>query len=234
MFRWFEPRFLTKAAFVIVWAVGGCSSLPEFAAPRGRVVEPSSAAGGDLITYRALARSDFRASLPPPEAAAHAEKLGALTCAYIATTPGTAYEIRETKQGESRRYSVRFSSLGFVAHMDRSCSWWNQANATADLPYILQHEQIHFALAEVEARRRNREAAEVLASWREDTSSMAEAKSLVEERLRSLVDEAMEDLLDVSEEFDEDTSAKHSPERQDEWERRVEEDLAELARYRNR
>jgi hypothetical protein len=48
------------------------------------------------------------------------------------------------------------------------------------------------------------------------------------------VDEAMEDLLDVSEEFDEDTSAKHSPERQDEWERRVERDLAELARYRNR
>ncbi len=211
-----------------------CSSLPEFATPRGRVVDPSSAAGGDLISYRRLSQADFQASAPPAEAAAHAEKLGALTCAYIATAPDTSYEIRETVQGNSRRFAVRFSRLGFVAHMDRSCSWWNASNQPADVPYVLQHEQIHFALAELEARRRNQEAAQLLASWREETSSTEDAKKLVEERLRNLVDEAMADLLDASQDFDEDTSAQHSPERQNEWERRTDKELKELSAFRSR
>lgn len=211
----------------------GCSTLPEFAAPQGRVVEPSEVAGGDLIRYRNLTRSDFRASAPPAEAAAHAKQLGALTCAYIATTPDTAYEIRETVRGAEHTFEVRFSRLGFVAHMDRACSWWNRDSTSSDPAYVLQHEQIHFGLAEVEARRRNKEAKELLASWSERTDSMEEAKQVVEQKLEGLVNDAMADLLDVSEDFDEDTSAKHSPERQDAWERQLKEELAELARFRN-
>lgn len=217
---------------VACWGLG-CSSLPEFAAPRGRVVEPSEVAGGDLIRYRPLTRSDFRASEPPAEAAAHAKQLGALTCAYIATTPNTAYEIRETIRGSEHTYDVRFSHLGFLAHMDRSCSWWNREGNVQNEAYVLQHEQIHFALAEVEARRRNREAKELLASWSERTGSMDEAKRLVEDKLEGLVNDAMADLLDVSEDFDEDTSAKHSPEKQDAWEQQVTEELDELASYRD-
>src|SRR5690606_12080098 len=204
----------------LVGVVIGCSSLPEFAAPRGRVTEPNEIANGDLIRYRALTRADFQASAPPAEAAAHAKKLGALTCAYIATTPNTAYEIR-------------FSRLGFLAQMCRGCSWWNSDNRADDEAYVLQHEQIHFGLAEVEARRRNRQARELLASWSERTDSADEAKRLVEAKLEALVNEAMADLLDVSEDFDEDTSAKHAPTKQDAWERQVNEELASLADYSN-
>src|SRR5690606_3575072 len=217
----------------LVGVVIGCSSLPEFAAPRGRVTEPNEIANGDLIRYRALTRADFQASAPPAEAAAHAKKLGALTCAYIATTPNTAYEIRETVRGSQRTFEVRFSSLGFLAHMDRGCSWWNSDNRADDEAYVLQHEQIHFGLAEVEARRRNRQARELLASWSERTDSADEAKRLVEAKLEALVNEAMADLLDVSEDFDEDTSAKHAPTKQDAWERQVNEELASLADYSN-
>lgn len=211
----------------------GCSSLPDFATPKGRVVEPHEVAGADLIRYRTLTRADFRAPAPPPEAAAHAEQLGALTCAYIATTPDTAYEIRETVRGRDRSYEVRFERLGFLAHMDRGCSWWNDESKAKDDAYVLQHEQIHFALAEIEARRRNQEAKELLQSWFEKTSSMDEAKRKVEVKLEGLVNDAMAELLDVSEDFDEDTSAKRSPERQNAWEQRVNEELAKLARYRN-
>lgn len=62
---------------------------------------------------------------------------------------------------------------------------------------------------------------------------MEQAKSLVQERLRSLVDDAMADLLDVSRDFDKDTSLKYLPERQNEWERRTDRELAELARYQS-
>lgn len=211
----------------------GCSSLPEFAAPRGRVAEPGAMTGGDLISYRSLSRADFRGSAPPGESAAHAEQLGALTCAYIATTPETAFEIRETVRGRERSYVVRFSRLGFVAHMDRGCSWWNPDGDPKDASYVLQHEQIHFGLAEAEARRCNREARELLASWSEQADTPDDAKALIEEKLRSLVDAAMANLLELSEDFDEDTSAKHSPERQNAWEARVKQELRELARYKN-
>lgn len=224
---------MRRWGLLLVGAVLGCRSLPEFAAPRGRVTAPNEVAGADLIRYRALTRADFQASAPPAEAAAHAKKLGALTCAYIATTPNTAYEIRETARGNQRSYEVRFSSLGFLAHMDRSCSWWNSDNRAEDEAYVLQHEQIHFALAEVEARRRNREARELLASWSERTGSAEDAKSLVEAKLEALVNEAMADLLDVSEDFDEDTSVKHAPTKQDAWERQVNEELESLADYSN-
>lgn len=221
-----------SVALAVIAGLMACSSLPEYAAPRARAAD-SKAAGGDLdlIAYRKLSRSDFRAVAPPPEAAAHAEKLGALTCAHITTTPDTSYEIQEIPRGNKRRYTVRFNRLGFVALMDRACSWWNDNNRPEDVAYVLQHEQIHFALAEVEARRCNREAERLLKSWKQETSSMEAAKSLVEERLRSLVDDAMADLLDVSRDFDKDTSLKYLPERQNEWERRTDRELAELARY---
>lgn len=221
--------------WVALWVgLAGCSSLPEFAQPRGRVLDPSTLSGGDLIRYRPLKRSDFRAAAPPAEAAAHAERLGALTCAYIATTPDTAYEIRETVRGARRTYGVRFGRLGFIAHMDRECSWWNERAEAASATYVLQHEQIHFALAELESRRRNREARELLHEWTEEAETVEEAKALVEDKLRRLVDEAMSDLLAVSEDFDEDTSAEHSPQRQNEWERRVTQELNALANYKAR
>lgn len=210
-----------------------CSSLPEFAAPRRGAAEPGALTGGDLIRYRALTRSDFRGAAPPGESAAHAEQLGALTCTHIATTPGTAYEITETVRGQDRSYSVRFSRLGFVAHMDRRCSWWNPKGDPKDASYVLQHEQIHFGLAEAEARRTNREAREILTSWSERASSPEDAKAMAEEKVRSLVNAATDNLLDVSEDFDEDTSAKHSPERQNAWEARVNQELSEFARYKN-
>ena len=42
--------------------------------------------------------------------------------------------------------------LRFRAQMDRKCSWWNPKDLGFPQEYILEHEQIHFALCELGAR----------------------------------------------------------------------------------
>lgn len=214
------------------WFLGlaalGCGKLPAFAAPSGRVLDPSAVEGADLIAYRDLGRDDFLASAPPADRAEHAHQLGALTCAYIVTTPDTGYEMREVRTGGVSRFTVRFKAIGLVARMDRKCSWWNPEGNVGEEAYVLQHEQIHFALAEAEARRSSKKGRELVAAWSEEHSSAESAESAVRLQLSTLVNEAMEDLLEVSTTFDEETSVEHSPERQEKWFRRVNEDLAEL------
>lgn len=173
---------------------------------------------GDLIEYRTLKRSDFKAAAPPAEAAEHAQRLGALTCTFIRTTPDTAYQIEEQREGTGPSTFVgRFVALGFVAYMDRSCSWWNPKPNAVSEDYILQHEQVHFALSELHARKRNHEARELLAEFSVRTSSLDAAKEEMKAKLNALVQEAIDDLLAENLDFDEDTSAEHDPEAQQGW-----------------
>jgi hypothetical protein len=218
---------------LLVWANlsnFGCSALPDYAAPRGNMVsDPSRIERGDLIEYRALKRSDFKASEPPAEAREHAQKLGALTCTFITTTPQTGYQVREVRgsNGDST-FVGQFKEIGFVAYMDRACSWWNPAPTSVPQAYVLQHEQVHFALSEIEARRRHHTAQKKREEFRVTTSSLQEAKEQLSEDLKAFVADAMEDLLEVNQQFDEDTSAVYDPAAQQAWWERVERQLAEV------
>jgi hypothetical protein len=218
-----------RVCLLCVGLVGfGCSQLPAYAAPSSRVLDPSAVGEAELISYRTLSKDDFLAAAPPPERAAHADQLGALTCAYIVTTPDTGYEMREERAKGVSTFTVRFTKIGLVARMDRKCSWWNADGNPADEPYVLQHEQIHFALAEAEARRSSLRGRELARSWSEQHATSQDAEAAVQRQLGALVNDAMESLLEVSTAFDEETSVEHSPERQREWFKRVNGELAEL------
>lgn len=203
--------------------------MPEYAAPKAGVVDTAALADSDLITYRTLTRADFLAPAPPAAAREHAEKLGALTCTFIVTTPETSYQIEERREpGAAPTFSGGFDKLGFVAHMDRNCSWWNPNNEAESEAYVLQHEQIHFALTEIHARRQTLTAETVIREFRVNTSTLDDAKLEIKDELSRLVDRAMEELLELNEEFDEQTSAVRDPVVQQQWFDRVERDLAEL------
>ena len=58
------------AAWMLLLVVA-CSGLPEYAAPKGGVVDPASVDLSDVIAYRTLSPSDFKAAQPPPEQAAY-------------------------------------------------------------------------------------------------------------------------------------------------------------------
>ena len=71
---------------------------------------------------------------------------------------------RATSQGDDARLGrvrARVHNLAFTAFMDRDCSWWNPQYTGLPHEYILEHEQIHFALFEIAARRLNQQAARI-------------------------------------------------------------------------
>ena len=108
--------------------------------------------------------------------------------------------------------------------MDRECSWWNRES---ELPgdYVLQHEQIHFAIYELESRRLNRQMRELAAKLDARAATPDAAAHQVQTRLAGEIEGRMDAILKRSREFDEDTSLGYRPERQEVWWQRVSEEL---------
>jgi hypothetical protein len=206
----------------------GCSTLPEYAAPKGGVVAASELDSRDLIGYRLLSRSDFRGKHAPPEFAAVADRVGAATCGQLRPTSDTLFTINSRQvEGQAAQHWVDVKKLSFMALMDRHCSWWNDKTAARAPAYVLQHEQIHFALYELGARKLNASVDSIKRSMMREGSSQKQVQALAEQALSDALVEATEELLERNRQFDEDTSLGYRPDRQRTWLVKVNRELAE-------
>jgi hypothetical protein len=212
-------------------AIGmGCASAPATHLPRQQATASTQDADDDVITYRLLTRQDFKADSLSPEANPYAKKIGAMTCARISTTPDTGFVSREvlTAAGE-RRVEARFRRLGFAAMMDRRCSWWNP-NEALPTDYVLQHEQIHFAITELKARELDAQAPDLVKKFAVSAASHEEARAMIRAELERLLQEAMAALSERQRDFDEATSGKYDPKAQQQWLETVVRELEASAR----
>ena len=207
----------------------GCSRLPSYARPQGSLMDPSSVDDEDLISYRKLTRADFKGSAPNGEAAAHVDAMGAQTYAIVRPNPNLKLWITgEEKPNGKVHYSGKLSeTLHFRAEMDRQRSWWNPNLKEVPEAYVLQHEQIHFAIAAVEAQKLNAEAPELTAKMHATGSSETEVRDAIQAKIDDVIKAALDELLDENGRFDEDTSARYEPKKQNEWYARVTAKLAE-------
>lgn len=218
---------LLQAPWVLLLVISGCGAqLPDYARP-AEMVEPAShktlphLPAGDLIAYRSLVRADFLAEQPPRQMQPYAERMGAVTCAKLLTLPEPQYFVQQVEGG----FSGGYLALGFAARMDRDCSWWNRHDGEIPTDYVLQHEQIHFALAELAARKLNSRARKLRGE-----QVAAPTAQRVHEQLHDLVqnmlDREMEALLRENTRFDRATSSKFAPQVQQRWFDRVQQQLA--------
>ena len=211
----------------------GCSTLPEYAAPKGGVVDAGKLDSSDVISYRQLTRADFRGTKAPPEFAPVADRVGAATCGQVRTTADTAFLIswRQETPSSEKHHWVEVKKLGFMALMDRRCSWWNERAAARAPGYVLQHEQIHFALYELGARKLN---ASVDALKREMTGEGKSPQAVQDHAQRALneaLQKATEELLERNRDFDQDTSLGYRPDRQRAWLKKVLTELNETEAF---
>ncbi|MEX2207921.1 MAG: hypothetical protein WEF50_16975 [Myxococcota bacterium] len=182
----------------------------------------------DVVPYRTLTRADFKAAAPPAPFAANADRLGAATCCYIVVAPGARIMSREVRSESGPvRYSASVSELVVRAQMDRRCSWWNPKDTGLPQDYVLEHEQIHFAICELEARRLNASLREFTSTLSITAESAQAAAQLVQDRVNERVQRQSTALTSRSRDFDEDTSLGHKPEAQKRWLSRVRAELAE-------
>jgi len=212
----------------------GCgSTLPEYAAPKGGVVAAADLDSSDVIGYRLLSRADFRGTQAPSQFAPVAGRVAAATCGQVRPTNDTVFWINRRQESPSseRQHWVEVKKLGFMALMDRRCSWWNDKAASRAPSHWLQHEQIHFALYELCARKLNASAEAIKQSMMNEGKSQEAVQLRAQRALNDALVKATEELLKRNREFDEETSLGVHPHRQRTWLNRVNEELAETQAF---
>jgi hypothetical protein len=208
-------------------------TLPDYAAPKGRVVEAKDLDASDVISYRKLTQADFRGTQAPREFAPVADRVGAATCGQVRTSDDTVFLLkwRQESAVSPKQHWMEVPKLAFVALMDRRCSWWNPKTASRAPDYILEHEQIHFALYELGARKLNAAVGDIKQALTKRGASQQEVQEHAQQALNDVLAEATEQLVERNREFDQDTSLGYRPERQRVWLRRVTEELATTAAF---
>ena len=111
--------------------------------------------GGDVILHRKLSRDDFRARrklTSKRDAVVHVP--GARVGAHVALMVACVGPLR-TERRPDGRWEAWIENVRYYALLDREGSWWNDRSG-ANPAWVLRHEQLHFDLAELVARRHNR------------------------------------------------------------------------------
>jgi hypothetical protein len=212
-----------RRAFVALVALTACARLPSYARPQGALMDPSAVDGADLIVYRTLTRNDFKGEKPVGEAAQHMDAMGAQTYAIVRPDPNLKIWVTGTTEpnGATHYEGKIQETLHFRAEMDRLRSWWNPSLGQVPEAYVLEHEQTHFAIAEAEAQKLNREASALTARMHATGDSQEAVRDAIQKKLDDVIRGALDDLLETNGKFDEDTSARYAPKKQAEWLRKV-------------
>jgi hypothetical protein len=133
-----------------------------------------------------LTMADYQQAVPNPRPVVHNVWLAAST--WTGTRFTTRYEWHSDKKGE---VDARLTRVEVVASVDRAKSWY----ADRDLKRLLDHEQGHFDLTELYARRAQKKFNEIV-KGAGITAHAADEKSAANEIDRQ-VKRVMDDYLDA-------------------------------------
>ena len=220
-----KTRTVYRTVLYLALLLPGCATLPEYAAPTIAVVDDIDMDLSDVIPYRELTRDDFRGLRPPRQFDA---RMAAVTCVYTQpVVDREAIEIQpETTAGSVQAYVVTYGNLSYRALMNRSCSWWNSAVDSFEEAYVLEHEQIHFALFEIAARKWSAGPPVKIQLEADEREVMLEN---LQARFEEILQQRLAVLLAQNRKFDEETSVGHNPEKQQRWLEMVQQQLAATA-----
>ncbi|MFT5698393.1 MAG: hypothetical protein ACI8ZB_001248 [Desulforhopalus sp.] len=191
----------------------GCAQLPEYAQPH-LSVEPF-APSLQFVGYRQLRVNDFKAATPAPSIRDHSHMINAHTSVSLRPVTEIQYIITPPHSNFGL-YKAYLQELTFKAIMVPNRSWWNPQLAPEKTTYVLQHEQIHFALMEIAARKLNKKM-----GLSGGQSVSATTRDTVEQLLMTAVEQEItatqKEILQEHTAFDEDTSLHYDPEHQQQW-----------------
>ena len=221
------PASILRPALTLLLGLAACaapiSRSPE--RPRDSQASVPSVVPQDLIPYRTLGPEDFKGTDTPPGLDAYRDTLGAFICVYVLPSPSTRLSFRRLERNRNQGY---VKNLGFVARMDRNCSWWNP-DSPIPTEYRLQHEQVHFGLTELYVRTLNARSDEIASTLETEAPSGGEAREATSVLWQALLQQVADESLEERRRFDEETSFGYETDRQARWWSRVEHDLAQTS-----
>jgi len=222
-------RFIRYAVLSLsLVLIPACARLPEYARPRMVQAEDLQLTRTAGFPYRELTPEDFRAAALSEHLVEHAERINAHAATQIRLTADSGFRITSGDLYGQNYFFGRIERLGFEAVMLPDRSWWNPKMPASMRGYVLQHEQIHFALTELAARQLagdcQKWAADVLVIQPTPQAVRAELARQIKERINA----AMEANLKRQAEFDNETSLFFNPRRQQWWSWTVEDELKQI------
>jgi len=140
--------------------LNGCARLPDYALPHIEETKSNQLSLKQGFTYRKIKVNDFCAPSLPEHMSEHAKHFNARSRIQIRPSKETKFIINSSYNDyyDQIIWSGRIQSIAFEAVMLPDYSWWNPAVSREKTAYVLQHEQIHFALMELAARHLTQQA----------------------------------------------------------------------------
>ena len=204
-----------------------CVQLPKYALPQFHASENNGLASMKGFSYRQLEVKDFQAESISPDYSQYNHHISAQSCINIRPSRQTIVRIIQSYYQDMLFYIGTISQLKFEAIFIPECSWWNPNLAKGKEGYVLQHEQIHFALTELTARKLTNEASSEVKGYLAIGNTYLESQKEVKKKLHTMVRGAMEVSIEEHTDFDKDTSVFYDPRVQRKWLARVDARLAE-------
>ena len=228
-------RFIQHAALFLWLALTlACARLPEYARPRMVEAHEQQETLATGFPYRSLTPDDFRAASLSEQLAEHAERINAHAVIRIRWTADSSFRITSGNLYGQSYFFGSIVHLAFEAVMLPDRSWWNPKIPANRRNYVLQHEQIHFALTELAARQltidAHKWASDILVIEPTPKEVLVELARQINERINA----AMKASLKRQAQFDEDTSLFYSPKWQQWWASSVEDELKKSDRKRGK
>ncbi len=172
---------------------------------------------GDLTPWVRLTRADFRAA--PPIVADPRIQLRRMARLAVGLMCAGELEVTELENG---RFVASIEGLEWFPVVSRGNSWWSDEARSPD-EWVLYHEQVHFDLAELEARRMARRP-----PLREEAESAEAASRKLLERWVPHFEGALDRLKQAEQEYDAATDYGREPRKQREWAERTQAELRRL------
>ncbi len=213
-------RRIFAALLLIGCFTAGCTRLPQFATPYIST-GADELSSGSFILYRKLTRADFRAKNLPARLVHEKGRINAHATLSIRSSVNSQFRIYPAENSNGRQYCGEIISLRFDAVMFPEDSWWNPQLERKHFAYVLQHEQIHFALMARGASRLSERADREMKKMEYCGITEHEARQKLLSRLRSFIHGEKKELLREHTAFDEDTSGRFNQRLQNWWYEKV-------------
>jgi len=219
--RWIKIGVLFICGLLLL----SCSQLPDYAQPRFHTNYDQVNTESTGFRYRDLTVEDFKAKSLSPEYQQYQNDINARSCLTVRPSDKTRATITAVHYHEQTFYVGTLMNIEFEAFFIPSCSWWNPDTSPEKRSYVLQHEQIHFALSELTARKVTHELQIKMQEYTALGGTPSEVKLELKTVLLKSAHELIRSELSIHSDFDEDTSLFFDPEEQNEWFQKIADQL---------
>jgi hypothetical protein len=216
------------AAITMALVYCGCAS--SDAPPIVTDYEPGEFDLSDTIEYRTLTREDFKATTPPNDGKGVPVHASAALVGAVRVDPRSDVFVTQMETGsDSTLFEATARNLRFQAIMDPKTSWWREDLDSVSTAYVLEHEQIHFAIFELEARRLNARLTEIATRIRSVGPTIDDARRMASARLEEERRASNQEVNLRQSQFERETANGKLRDRQQEWWYRIQAELAATA-----